>query len=509
MAKVCKFQLEKEMVSYDCGQIWNPTGQKRKIPGQEPVEKPSEDCGWTGIFTYKWETDETGFTCNGYDKYSTRVQYFSYDQGETWSKIEGSEQIGVLLEQFSADCCYIRNITGTSFCSCDYKKVNGTLEEASLDQQLWVYTGRYHVDEVVDDFPLDCFKLADLCTVVQYTDGTNHVFTGSTSINESLITKIYYGCNETFKSHSWSEHPEFQNTLEKIYFGEDFEDVVIDGFYWGCTGLTELNGLENTHISAMSATFEGCTGLTAVTLPTTCVKICTAEGSRVPWYPGFAGTSIKSINLENLTYGISDYAFANCTGLTGVTLPPYIGGLGDGVFSGCTSLPSVVIPSGWNTDFNDISDYAFADCTSLSSVTFDGTPSIGRFAFKNCTSLTTINLKPFSTIEGGAFYNCTGLTSVIIQSPELIGSGVLLRITYDENSVPYGAFEGCSSLTAITFNSTIPVEFRGAGDEQDYQHMFANTNNCPIYVPEESVNAYKTTGGWSYFADRIQAIPNS
>lgn len=522
MAKVCKFQLEKEMVSYDCGQIWSPTGNKRKIPGQDPVEKPSEDCGWTGIFEYKWETDDTGFTCNGYDKYSTKVQYLSYDQGETWSKVEGSEQIGTLLEQFSSDCCYIRNITGTSFCTCDFQQVNGTLEEASLDEELWVYTGRYHVDEVVDDFPVDCFKLANtlsgICTFVQYIDGTNHFDTGSLSIDETKIKKIYYGCNETYKTHTYTEIPDFKNTLEKIYFGEDFEDSYIDGFYWDCKKLTELNGLENTHISAMCATFEGCTGLTAVTLPTTCKKVAPGKGA-APWNPGFRNTSIKSINLENCTYGLSNYAFADCTGLTAVTLPPYFetfspttdaDGLGGSVFAGCTSLPNVVIPSGC-----PVSVSMFEGCTSLTSVTFEGrSVSVDDFGFKDCGLLGSLNYKPGCVIGGGAFYNCTGLTSVTLKEFGWncgYGGGGSLEIAYDGNSVPYGAFEGCSNLTSITFENTIPPQFNGAGSEhpEHYQHMFANTNNCPIYVPAESVETYKSASGWSYFADRIQAIPNS
>jgi len=35
---------------------------------------------------------------------------------------------------------------------------------------------------------------------------------------------------------------------------------------------------------------------------------------------------------------------------------------------------------------------------------------------------------------------------------------------------------------------------------------FDDTNNCPIYVPSGSVNAYKSASGWSTYADRIQAI---
>ena len=35
--------------------------------------------------------------------------------------------------------------------------------------------------------------------------------------------------------------------------------------------------------------------------------------------------------------------------------------------------------------------------------------------------------------------------------------------------------------------------------------MFNNTNDCPIYVPTGSVEAYKTAEYWSDYADRIQA----
>ncbi len=35
--------------------------------------------------------------------------------------------------------------------------------------------------------------------------------------------------------------------------------------------------------------------------------------------------------------------------------------------------------------------------------------------------------------------------------------------------------------------------------------MFISTNNCPIYVPAGSVEAYKAAQYWSDYADRIQA----
>jgi len=38
-------------------------------------------------------------------------------------------------------------------------------------------------------------------------------------------------------------------------------------------------------------------------------------------------------------------------------------------------------------------------------------------------------------------------------------------------------------------------------------NAFYATNNCPIYVPAASVNAYKTATNWKSYASRIQAIP--
>jgi hypothetical protein len=37
--------------------------------------------------------------------------------------------------------------------------------------------------------------------------------------------------------------------------------------------------------------------------------------------------------------------------------------------------------------------------------------------------------------------------------------------------------------------------------------VFDGTNNCSIYVPSDSVDAYKSAPYWSNYASRIQAMP--
>ncbi len=53
-------------------------------------------------------------------------------------------------------------------------------------------------------------------------------------------------------------------------------------------------------------------------------------------------------------------------------------------------------------------------------------------------------------------------------------------------------------MSSITCNATTPPAL---GTD-----VFANTNNCPIYVPAASVETYKAASGWSGYASRIQAI---
>lgn len=85
----------------------------------------------------------------------------------------------------------------------------------------------------------------------------------------------------------------------------------------------------------------------------------------------------------------------------------------------------------------------------------------------------------------GGFEYCDGLFS--IELPE--------TVTF----ISFMAFYGCTNLTHITLHSITPP-ILGNG-------VFDDTNNCPIYVPAESVDAYKSAYNWSQYADRIQAIP--
>jgi hypothetical protein len=76
-----------------------------------------------------------------------------------------------------------------------------------------------------------------------------------------------------------------------------------------------------------------------------------------------------SIILLDSTKGIAGSAFEGCTGLTRVTIPGSVTVIGEDAFYGCISLVSITIPESVTV----IGSSAFAFCTSLTSVTFKGT----------------------------------------------------------------------------------------------------------------------------------------
>ena len=95
---------------------------------------------------------------------------------------------------------------------------------------------------------------------------------------------------------------------------------------------------------------------------------------------------------------------------------------------------------------------------------------------------------PSSFKVGAIFMQCTSIVSVSIpNSVTNIGSN---------------AFNACSGLQSITSLATTPPYL-------GYDAFYDITNNCPIYVPSESVEAYKTANNWSTYASRIQAIPTA
>ncbi len=200
------------------------------------------------------------------------------------------------------------------------------------------------------------------------------------------------------------------------------------------------------------------------------------------------------------TTAISNNAFKDCTGLTGVTIPESVTTIGNYAFSGCTGLTSInynaanvsalsyssnafknagrsaegitvtfgstvqtipnylfyVLDSENNSrcipnlktviignNVTSIGQNAFSYCSSMTSLTIGNSVTIINDAtFSNCSGLTSVTIpNSVTNIDNRAFYRCQGLTSVTIgNSVTTIGSS---------------AFENCTSLTSITIPCSV------------------------------------------------------
>ena len=199
--------------------------------------------------------------------------------------------------------------------------------------------------------------------------------------------------------------------------------------------------------------FDGCSGLTSLTLPSGVTEI-------------------------------GDYAFFRCSGLTSLTLPSGVTKIGGNAFYGCSGLTSLTLPSSvtW------IGDSAFLGCSGLTSLTIpSGVTEIGGKAFYGCSGLTSLTLPSGVTeIGGNAFLGCSGLTSLTLPS------GVTWIGDY--------AFQYCCDLTSIyVYTEKLPYMGRDVFDGCD-------AKKCTVYVPKGTYDDYWISE-FGYFENIVEFDP--
>ena len=99
---------------------------------------------------------------------------------------------------------------------------------------------------------------------------------------------------------------------------------------------------------------------------------------------------VKFAGKKYTVTSIGGSAFANCTGLTNVTIPNSVSTIGELAFAYCKGLTSVPIPN----SVTKIVKSAFHGCTSLTSVTIpNSVTTIGDAAFWGCSRLTILTIE--------------------------------------------------------------------------------------------------------------------
>lgn len=263
----------------------------------------------------------------------------------------------------------------------------------------------------------------------------------------------------------------------------------------------------------------------------------------------------KCVNLQSVVIpasviSIGASAFADCVKLRDVKISGSLTSIGDSMFYGCYSLQSINIPEG----VTSIGASAFRDCGSLRSVVIPASvTSIGASAFQGCANAVfSVNVNSFAptasvfmycrrltgklniiaheiphdafaytgitslfckankttrTTGGGAFYACVELARVELPDIKEIGSftfngciALSLAIIGDTvTKIDSSAFLNCTSLARLVVKSSTPPTL--ASDT-----LKGCNKLTTIYVPDDSLEAYKAATNWIGYAAKIQPL---
>lgn len=327
----------------------------------------------------------------------------------------------------------------------------------------------------------------------------------------TLVSAEIGDCVTSIGQGAFSRPAYLQNDkLTNVTIGNNVTTIYNYAFQ-NCSGLTSVV-IPDSVTTIDTYAFEGCSSITSLTISNNLTTINSYVFNQC--------SSLPTVTIPNSVTTIDSYAFYSCSGLTSVNIGSGVTSIGQSAFNHCSSLTSVTIPN----SVTSIGNSAFNSCSGLTSCTIgSGVTSIGTGVFQYCSALQKVIIPniagwcalSFSSEDNPIYYahhiysdENTEITNLVIpNSVTSIGQSAFencygltsVTIPNSVTNINKYVFYGCSGLTSVTVNAVTPPTLGSA--------VFGRTNNCPIYVPAESVEAYKTASGWSTYANRIQAIP--
>lgn len=205
------------------------------------------------------------------------------------------------------------------------------------------------------------------------------------------------------------------------------------------------------------------------------------------------GSWAHDAEIDGIFYSLNSYTKEATVTYKGIFPDTY-----SDEYSGSVTIPSTFTYKGVLYSVTTIGWNAFFQCSDLTSVIIpNSVTSIADYAFSGCSGLISANISNSVTSIGiEAFKKCSKLTSVTFPNSVI--------------SIGSRAFVDCSSLVEVySLNPTPPTCW-----DNPFDNVIKLT--AKLYVPSESVDAYKTA--WRGFLNilpigtaemEIQSVPFS
>ena len=387
-------------------------------------------------------------------------------------------------------------------------------------------------------------------STIQYTPTHNYTSPGNYVISLTVDgTCGFLGGSETnnhcsllkYSTTKDTRNQYYQNAITKIEFGDSVTSIG-DYTFSDCDSLTNIV-IPNSVTTIGQYAFYRCYSLTNIVIPDSVTSIgksaffeCYSltnitipNGISSIGFETFDSCySLTNIVIPDSVTAIGQDAFDSCYSLTNIVIPDSVTSIGQSAFSNCYSLTSIVIPD----SVTSVGPYAFFSCYSLASIVIpNSVTTIGQHAFSKCYSLTNIVIpNSVTTIGQYAFESCFSLASIVIpDSVTSIGPSTFcycysltnIVIPGSVTSIGPSAFFDCYSLASIVIPDSVTsigrAAFNACYGMAEY-HLkpttppaLSNTDafssisdDCIIYVPQGSLEAYQTATNWTTYASHMQ-----
>ena len=243
--------------------------------------------------------------------------------------------------------------------------------------------------------------------------------------------------------------------------------TIPDDAFNTCQNLLKINIPDSVTTIGMWA-FYGCSSLPVID-NIRYADVCLVEA---------VDRTLTTYTIKDKTRFIGNRAFRECSNLTSITIPDSVTTIGENAFINCSSLPVID-----NIRYADVCLVEAVDRTLTTYTIKDKTRFIGSEAFNFCINLTNVTIPDsVTTIGTQAFHCCDSLENVTIGN----------SVTTIESS----AFAYCDNLTSVYCKATTPPEL-------GWDAFDGHASWFMIYVPMESVEAYKSASYWSNYSSYI------